>query len=125
MPEQAHHTDAAHGVNNLLAVLAQIDPDEMLAAARGLMALMASLNAIGDKDSVLCALLHRVGLLTKAAYIPDGGTYNAAALQFLMGCSEDTVRRAEKLAGLLKKESPRHGATMYRSSRDEGSAARA
>lgn len=95
-------------------LIGQIDPAELVAGVRGILALASAFNALRDEESALSIVLRRLGLLADAAYLPDGGTANVAALQLLMGCSDDTVRRAVNRTGVRKHEPTGRGSSMYR-----------
>lgn len=117
MHEQVHGNDAAPVVKpeSLLDLLQQVDPVSLGKAARGLAALLAAFDDLNDDKSLMAAFFSRMGLLAKAAYLPDAGTFDIAALQFLMGgCSDDTVRRMAKGNGVAKYQPS--GRAMYRSS---------
>lgn len=117
MSEQGHDNNAAPNVNVSLTdfLLQSADEETLRRAVRGLLAVLASFSQLEDKDSALALLFHRFGLLAKACYLPDNGTFDVAALQFLMGgSSDDTIRRMANRGGVAKFQPS--GRTMYRSS---------
>lgn len=95
-------------------VLAEIDPAEIIDGIRGLLALAGAMNALRDEKSPLSRGLQRLGLLADAAYLPDGGTANLAALSFMAACSEATTRRMVKRQGVARHEPTGRGSSMYR-----------
>ena len=117
MLEQEHPNDAARPVNTDWAalVLQNADPELIGRAVRGLLAVLASFDQLNKDGSEMALLFHRIGLLAKACYLPDSGTFDVTALQFLMGgSSDDTVRRMANRSGVAKYQPS--GRTMYRSS---------
>ena len=100
---------------DLAQVLSELDPAEVLAGVRGVLALCSALNALRDPESPMSRLFGRLGLLADAAFLPDGGTVDVTGLRFLLGgVSDDTVRRMVAHRGVTKHEPTGRGSASYR-----------
>lgn len=117
MHEQVHGNNAAPAVNTnpLADLLAQLDPAEVLAAAKGLMTVLAAFQTLADPESPASTILMRLGLLANAKWLPDTGTGDVDAIRFLMGgCSDDHARKAAKMSGARRIEPTGRGSSMWR-----------
>jgi hypothetical protein len=116
MHDEVHGNNAARSVNTnpLVAALEEVPPDELKAAVRGACALLASCVALTDPASPASLILQRIGLLANAKWLPDSGTGNVSALQFLMACSDDYVRDAAKRTAAPRYEPTGRGSSMWR-----------